>query len=152
MIDANLIWDGTVSAAGVLAGTAITVDRVSTNVIDMLVARDIGGDGLEAHVVITQAFLTTVSLQIAYQTSADNSAWVDVMLSPVVLVANLVAGATIFRYPVPLTQLNDVGAPNRYHRLSYDISTTATAGAVFAYMNSDRANFIPYPRGYSTSA
>jgi hypothetical protein len=155
MIDLNLVFDGTVSAAGVPSGVAVTVDRVSTNVIDMLANRDVGaGDDLELHVLVTQNFATTVSMQIAYQTSADNVTFVDIVLSPVILLANLIVGAPIFRYKVPPFQLNDTGTPNRYHRLSYDISTTATAGAVFSYMTGggDRQVFNAYPANYSVAS
>lgn len=160
MIDALLVFDGTLdtTGAGGPAGVAITVTRVSTNVLDMGSARDVGvGDDLEVHVMVSTAFTAAgaATLQIAYQTSADNSAWVDVMLSPIYAVANLIVGAGIFRYKVPVFQLNDVGTPNQYHRLNYTVATgPMTAGAVIAYMSGggDRTNFRPYGPNYTVGA
>lgn len=151
MIDINLLFEP-------VAGTLLTVTANSTNVLDMLTARDVGaGDQLELNVnvlvALTSAGATT--LQITYQTSADNAAWVDIMLSPVYPKANLVAGALIFQYKVPKFQLMDVGTPNRYHRLVYTVATGPfTGGSIQAWMSGggDRQVFNAYPRGYSIGA
>lgn len=151
MIDLNLVWDA-------ITGSALTVTRASTNVLDMLSARDVGaGDNLEAHVSVITAFTAggAATLQIAYQTSPDNVTFVDVMLSPIIPVASLVVGAPIFRYKVPVFQLLDTGTPNRYHRLNYTVATgPMTAGAIAAYMTGggDRNVQNAYPRGYQIDA
>jgi hypothetical protein len=86
MFDINNLLSGTYSAAAFLTGQAITADAASTNVFDLQSARDIGaGNSIEFNFLITETFLTTVSMQIAIQSSADNSAWVDLLLSPVIL-------------------------------------------------------------------
>jgi hypothetical protein len=157
MIDLSLVFDGTFAATGAPTGAAITASRASTNVIDMLALRNVGaGDQLEAHVQILQNFATLTSLQIAYQTSPDNSSWVDQLLSPVILTANLITGAKIFRYKVPLDQLNNTArTPNRYHRLNYIVAgSNATTGTVVAYMTGmfDRNVFDVYGPNYSVGA
>lgn len=155
MLDLSLVFDGTFSPS---TGVAITTTRASTNVLDMLANRDIGaGAHLELHCVVTTAFTAAgaATLQIAYQTSADNATFVDIMLSPIYPVANLVLGAAIFRYKVPPFQLLDTGTPNRYHRLNYTVATgPMTAGAVIAYMTGmdDRQVTSNYPSGYSIDA
>lgn len=160
MLDKNLIFDGTLdtAGAGVVTGAALTVDRVSTNVLDMLSARDVGvGDDLEVHVMVGTAFTAAgaATLQIAYQTSADDSTYVDLLFSPIYAVANMTAGQGLFRVKVPIAQLNDTGTPNRYHRLSYDVTTGPfTAGTIIAYMSggSDRQSFRPYGPNYVVGA
>lgn len=157
MLDANLIFDGTVGPA---AGAALTTSRASQNVLDMLTNRDIGaglGQMLDLHVNVLQAFTAggAATLQIAYQTSADNSTFVDIMLSPIYAVASLVLGAPIFRYRVPSFQLQDTGSPNRYHRLNYTVGTGPfTAGQVFSYLTGggDRQVTDVYPRGFTIDA
>jgi hypothetical protein len=157
MYDALLIFDGTLDTTGAAgpSGVALTVTRASTNVIDWTVARDVGVNAdLEAHLVIAQTFTAAgaATLQVAYQTSADNATWVDILNSPVYAVADLVAGALVFRYKVPLFQLNDKGTPNRYHRLNYTVATGPfTAGSVIAWITGmgDRQAFQPYGPNYS---
>ena len=160
MIDASLIFDGTLDTTGAAGptGVAITTTRVSTNVIDWQVARDVGvNDDLEVHVIVTTAFTAAgaATLQIEYQTSTDNSTFYGVLLSEAYPVANLVAGAPIFRYKVPLAQLlqpNTPQKPARYARLNYTVATgPMTAGAVTAFITGmdDRQSFIPYGPNYS---
>lgn len=160
MIDASLIFDGTIASTGtgVPTGAAITVTRVSGNVLDMLANRDVGaGDELELHVIVTTAFTAAgaATLQVAYQTSADNITFVDVLLSPIIPVASLVVGAPVFRVKVPTFQLLDTGTPNRYLGLNYTVATgPMTAGKVFSYLTGggDRQVFIPYGPSYSVGA
>lgn len=157
MLDANLMFSGTVSAAGVVAGQAITATAPSTNVLDMLIERDIGAGsaGLQVHVDVTVAFATNDSLQVAYQTSADNITFVNILLSPVVLLASLVVGAKIFRVHVPPFQQLDAGSPNRYHRLNYIVAgADATTGKVVSYLTGANDYDLPgynYPRNFTVT-
>lgn len=158
MIDLSLVFDGTFASSGAPTGAALTVTRASTNVIDMLSARDVGADGmLEVHVQVLTAFTAAgaATLQIAYQTSPDNVTFVDLLLSPLLPVANLVLGVGIFRVYVPVIQQLDSGTPNRYHRLNYTVATgPMTAGALVAYMTggNDRQSQTYYPANYAIGA
>jgi hypothetical protein len=156
MIDVNLVFDGTpaTSSSGSV-GSAITVSRASTNVIDLLVARDIGGNiaAQELHVDILTAFTAggSATLQISVDTSADNSTFYSLLLSQVIPVASLVVGANIFRYGVPLNQLLNGATPGRYLRLSYTVASgPMTAGTVLSYLTGgiDRQIQNYYARNY----
>lgn len=161
MLDVSLIFDGTFSTTAPItpAGAAITADRVSTNVIDFLVQRDMGAGGiLECHVMVMANFATCTSLDIEYQVSADNATFVTVMSELAIPVAQLVVGTSIFRYKVPLNQYANATAgvlakPGRYHRLNYTVNgSDATAGSVFAFVNSmnDRQEYYTSPANYTT--
>jgi hypothetical protein len=167
MIDANLIFDGTLNygaagGAGLPTGVAITSTASSTNVIDLLVSRDLGADDvLELHVDVLQAFTTTNSatLTIAFQTSqSTNSGFVTLLTSPTYAASDLILGAPIFRYEVPLNQaLNDTNGvlqpPGRYLRLNYTVGTGIfSAGTVFSYLNArqDRQQYYTYPNNYTS--
>jgi hypothetical protein len=159
MLDFNFgIFDGTISAAGVPSGTAITASRASTQVLDIQTSRDLGADAMiELHVDVTAAFATLTSLAIAFQASADNVTYYDILDSVVIPVAQLIKGAPIFRYKWPLNQVLNaaagvLNAPGRYYRFNYTVAgSNATAGAVFAYANAkdDRVQQTIYPRNYS---
>lgn len=158
MIDASLLLDGTVSAAGVVAGSAITVTRASTNVLDLLSARDIGGgDDIEMHVQVLTAFTAAgaATLEIAFQTSATaGGTYVDLIRSPVIAVADLTVGSQVFRYKLPVMQLNEKTSPKQFIRLNYTVSTgPMTAGAIFAYLTGggDRQVTYTYPNNYTAA-
>jgi hypothetical protein len=157
MIDANLLLSGTYTAAtGVFTGQAITADAASTNTLDLGSARDIGaGDYIKFVFVVTEAFATMVSMNIKIQSSADDSSFVDLLISPLLLTATLIVGAEL-SYMLPKKQLNDPagGTPNRYLRAYYDVNTSATAGAILAYIvpEGDEDQRVNYPANYTVAS
>lgn len=158
MIDQTQIFDGTL---GPVAGVAITASRVSSNVLDLLTGRDLGAaEPLGIHVIITQTFATNTSLTIdAEVCDTVGGAYLNILSSPVIPVAQLVANTEVFRYALPVNQvLNAVAGvlktPGRFLRLNYVIGgSNASAGAVFAYLNPrlDRNAFTAYPRNYTAA-
>jgi hypothetical protein len=156
MIDAQLIFDGTLPATG----QAITVTAPSTNVLDFGANADRGagmGRNMDFHVQVLENFAAAgaATLQIAAQVSTDNATWKDLILSPVMAKADLVLGAKLFRYPVPFDGLNDTALTGwRYLRLNYTVATGPfTAGKVISYLTAggDRNSHVAYPIGYNTS-
>lgn len=161
MIDIQQVFDGTFAGTpAVPTGAAITASRVSTNVIDFQVARDMGaGAILGLHVKVMENFATLTSLVVEFQVSADNSTFVTILTSPVYPVAQLVIGSPVFRYALPLNQLLNatagvLAAPGRYVRLNYTVAgSNATTGSVFSYITpiNDRDQYYTYPENYVTA-
>lgn len=157
MIDQNLILDGTLPATG----AAITVTRASTNVLDFLTSRDVGNANHLYFTVRVIADFTAdgaATMTIAYQTSnTEGSGYVDLVVSPVIAVAQLIPGAK-YGLIVPRNQFNNatagvIAAPGRYGRLNYTVATgPMTGGTVFAYMTAapDDDCYYTYPRNYTT--
>jgi hypothetical protein len=159
MLDIQEVWDGTFSGTPPTPqGAAITVTRASTNVIDDMVARDMGaGAALAVNVHITEGFATLTSLTIEYQVSADNATFYTLISSGAMPVAQLIAGAQVFRFGIPENQYANMTAgvlkaPGRYSRLYYTVAgSAATTGKVFAFRNplKDHDTQWAYPRNYT---
>jgi hypothetical protein len=67
-----------------------TGTQVSTNVIDLLNARDIGvGDDVEIPVTVNTAFTGGTSLQVQLQESVDNSTYITILETAAIPLANL---------------------------------------------------------------
>lgn len=157
MLDATQIFDGTLPNTGI----AITASRVSTNVLDLLAARDVGADEpLRIHVLLTETFLTCTSLTVDFGVcDTEGGTYLKLVSSPVIPVAQLIAGREIFRVTLPMNQiLNSVAgvlkAPGRFINLAYTIAgSNATAGKVFSYINPqpDNTAFTVYPKNYTVA-
>lgn len=152
MIDSTLVLMGTLPNTG----AAVTASAATTNVLDNLTARDIGaGDDIYVTVLITETFLTLTSLTFEIQTSADNSSFVDVLRSPAIVAADLLAGQSL-TYVLPKKQLNDPigGTPNQYLRGHFTVAgSNATAGKVIVWVGAapDQPAFVGYPAGYTAT-
>ncbi len=119
----------------------------STNVVDLGVARDIGGAATENLALLVQvvtAFTSggSATLQVQFQTSPDNATWSNPAISDAIPVAQLVAGYKFLVNELP-------GPTSRYLRLNYIIGTAVmTAGTLTAAIVSAIDVLPSYPRAY----
>ena len=120
ILDANLLFSD---------GQKIT-STATSDVVDLTAPGDAVGQELIIRAVVGEKFTGLTSLQIKIQTSADNSAWEDVLLTPAIAAAKLTAGAEILAVRVPK-------GLKRYNRLNYTVSGTATAGTLTAFMSKE---------------
>ncbi|SKA37780.1 hypothetical protein SAMN02745126_05955 [Enhydrobacter aerosaccus] len=120
---------------------------VSANVIDLGVARDIGGDVTDQLMLLCEVVTPFTSggsatLQVQFQTSPDNSSWSTLSQSDAIPVANLVQGYKFLPGELP-------GPTQRYLRLNYVVGTAAmTAGAITASLVPSLDVQPVYPRAY----
>lgn len=133
------------SAAQAVTSTGSTP---SSNVIDLGVARDIGGavtDQLMLLCEVVTPFTSggSATLQVQFQTSPDNSTWSTLAQSDAIPVASLVQGYKFLPGELP-------GGTSRYLRLNYVVGTAAmTAGALTAALVPSLDAQATYPRGYA---
>jgi hypothetical protein len=126
---------------------------VSTNIIDLGVARDIGGAVTEQLMLLCQVATPFTSagsatLQVQFQTAPDNGSgapgsWSTLVQSDAVPVASLAAGFKFLPNEVP-------GGTLRFVRLNYVVGTAVMTGGAL------KAAFVPsldvqpvYPRAYA---
>jgi len=156
MLDITQIFDGTPPSTG----AAITTTRVSTNTLDMLIGRELGAtEPLGVHVDVLTAFTAggAATLRVDLEVSADNVTFYSIIESPLIPVAQLIAGERIFRYALPVNQVLNattgvLNAPGRYYRLNYTVATgPMLTGTVFAYLNPrlDRNAYYTPARNYT---
>jgi hypothetical protein len=120
ILDANLLFSD---------GQKIT-STATSEVVDLTAPGDAVGQELLIRAVVGEKFTGLTSLQIKIQTSADKSAWEDVLLTPAIAAAKLTAGAELLAVRVPK-------GLKRYTRLNYTVSGTATAGTLTAFMSKE---------------
>jgi hypothetical protein len=133
-VDNNLVVSGSVSAAGVVGFQTVTGASavLSTNTIDLGVARDIGaGEDLYLRAQVGATFTGLTALDIDLITADDAALSVNVTVVDsikAIPVASLVAGA---RFGLNLNpQLGRNG--RRYLGARYVPTGTGTAGTLFA--------------------
>ena len=152
-VDNNLVVSGAVSAAGAVSGQTVTGtgNVLSTNTIDLGVARDIGEGNdrlkLRAEVLTAFAGATSVEMQAIVADDAALSSNVTVIgTTGAIPLASLTAGA---RFAVELNPR--IGSKSqRYLGVRYVIVGTGSAGAVFADFGAeyqDGQKF--YPNGFA---
>lgn len=132
---------------------ALTATADSTNVIDLLNARNLGAGNdspaIKIMLSVGTAFQSTGSstLSAALAGSTDNSTYTTMVIMPTATKANMVAGAVIGNVDLPSTALGQ--ALPRYLKLVYTVGTADfTAGTLNAALVLDRQNNrSPYPAG-----
>jgi hypothetical protein len=146
IIDGYLQFDPT--------GSAITTTRASTNVIDLLNARDLGTtEDLIVSVYGQAAFTGGTSLNIQFQGAPDSGSgtpgtYVTYAETGAIPLANLTANVKLWQidWPHRLVPVTGNAFP-RYVRLNYVVVGTMTAGTVSAQVTIDVQSNPPYPAG-----
>jgi hypothetical protein len=147
IIDGLLNFEPTPSAV-----TAITTTADSTNIIDLLNARDVGiGEGMRV-VVYSGAvvFLGGTSLNIQLKESVDNITYYVASESGVMTLAQMTAQgnpAKLWETPIPHRPIELNVTMPRYLKLTYLIVGTFTAGGVWAGIVKDSQAAAIYPPG-----
>jgi hypothetical protein len=151
IIDGALQMTGTAGVAG-STDAPTTGTQQSTNVIDLVNARDMGiGDSpaLELLVQVGTAFASGTSLQVQFQGAPDNAGvpgtWTTYIESPAIVEASLTAGRRLLDVTVPRPSAG--AATPRFYRLQYVTVGTHTAGTVYGAIVLDRADYVVYPPG-----
>jgi len=171
IMDGLLLFDGSVSAAGVLGGTVVSSGTTfvvgatdSANVIDVSqlagsssgYGRDIGiGDGLQLVCMVGTAFTSggLATMAVSISTAPDSGSgtagtWVVLETGPAVAVASLTAGTELLRVPIPL-------GVQKFLKLTYTVAVAnMTAGAIISAMVLDRqalGTLYGYRSGYSNT-
>lgn len=152
ILDKNLQFDP--------LGTAVTATAFSTNIIDLLNAREMATDQYGGFPIVTvtvgQTFTAAgaATLQLQVQGSVDNVTYAILDQTDAIPKANLVVG-TIIRLPLGKLQPQSAGI-NRYYKLQYVVGTgPMTAGTVEAdlVIGAEQLNnqTITYPPGVVVS-
>lgn len=130
--------------------SAITVTRASTNVIDLLNARDIapGSPAMYAYIGVNAAFTAAGAgtLTIQFQGSPDNITYTTYAETRALSIADLTAVARVMVLGWPHRPNAD--ALPRYLRLNYVVATGPfTAGSINAQLVLDAQQATQYPAG-----
>jgi hypothetical protein len=159
ILDGALQFTGTAGVAG-SPDIPTTGTQQSTNVIDLVAARDLGiGDdpALKLLVQVLTTFTGGTSLDVQLQGAPDNGsglpgAYTTMWDSTAIAEANLTAGTYIANVDLPRifgpTPLKPgIQVLPRFLRLNYVTVLTHTAGALFGAIVLDREDQLSYPPG-----
>jgi hypothetical protein len=126
---------------------AVTSTAASTKSYDAATALRNIGSGNEIDLVITTTTTCTAAgaatVTFALQDSPDNSSFTDVVVTPAIAKATLVAGYEALRITLPRTL-------QRYIQVNYTVATgPLTAGNFTAYLTEDRQDNVARPSGFT---
>ena len=147
LLDSSLMFEN---------AAALTASRASTNVVNLVNARDMGiGRELPLVIAGTADFASaggTATLQIAAQYSEDNNTYVDAALSPVMNITalnSLVGQEWLFPISWPRPKKASELASWKYIRLYFTVGTqNFSAGGILAYLAIGRQDVVAYPRNF----
>lgn len=134
-----------------------TTDAASTNVVDLVNARDMGiGDdpAMKVLCLVETAFTTDTTnastLTIQFQGSTDGTTYTTYVQTPALLAASLADKNKVFPIDVPAVPTG-VSLP-RYLRLNYDVGVAAfSTGKLSAYLVLGRDDIVQYPKNYDST-
>lgn len=162
ILDYNYLLDGSASAAGGVVGVNVTAavgSANSTNVIDLVNARDMGGvDGgipFKIMCLVTTSLTSTgaATFQVLAQGSTDNTTFTTYAETPAMIATACTAGKMIANFDWPGVLPNDGSLP-RYLRLRYTVGTAiVSAGALIStiVLGRDMSPNRNYPSGITIS-
>lgn len=155
ILDSQLCFD---------AGVAITVTRVSTNIIDLGVGRDLGVAGEDHPIkvfVLSDGLFNAggaATLDILVEGAPDNGSgspgtYTTFASIPALTITELNSVKPDARaMTIDLPRRRDNANPPRFLRLTYTVATGPfTAGSVQAYLNLGVDENYSYPSGFSTA-
>lgn len=157
IMDLQTMFSGSVSAAGVKTGQGITATAISDNVLDRsggLTAPTLEDEGLfpSESWLIVQALTAaaggdaakTLTITLESDTvAALNSANVVHFSSKAITGAQITAGATLVRTPLPSDDYK------KFIGLRYTVSAGFTSFAVTAFITPDVQRNVVYPAGFT---
>jgi len=157
IIDGALVFTGTPGVPGSVDSP--TASGVSTNIIDLVNARDLGiGDdpALKLLIQVMTAFAGGTSVDVQLQGAPDNAGvpgtWTTMWDSTAIALVNLTAGLYIANVDLPRifgpTPLQPFIQPlPRFLRLNYVLVGVFTAGGLYGAIVLDREDMISYRPG-----
>lgn len=159
ILDLQTMFDGTVSAAGVKTGTALTVTAISANVLDrsgsltVPALEDEGMNPAETWLIVqmdnsadaTAAGAATLTITLESDSTAN------LATAPVVHLATAaIAKATMLKNTVLLRTALPSADYKKFVGLRYTVATGPfTAGGLLAYMVPDIQRNVIYPAGFT---